>query len=118
MNAREIIKILDAAVLLDSGNLDIEIVSGCGSDMMSDVLAFVKGKSALLTGLTNLHVVRTAEITEAPLIIFVRGKIPPEDVVQRAKDDHISLIQTRYTMFEACGMLYAKGLRGESGRHG
>lgn len=34
-------------------HLDREVFSACGSDFMSDVLAFVKNQALLLTGLVN-----------------------------------------------------------------
>ena len=40
---------------------DMEVKEACGSDLMSDVLAFVKDQGLLLTGLQNLQVIRTAE---------------------------------------------------------
>ena len=58
------------------GNLDEEVKMACGSDMMSDVLAFVKDQSVLLTGLMNPQVVRTAEMMDMHCIVFVRGKRP------------------------------------------
>ena len=111
MKVRDIIKILDAKVLLE-GDLDAEVVTACGSDMMSDVLAFVKDQSVLLTGLMNPQVVRTAEMMDMRCIIFVRGKEVDPSVVQLADQKGITVLQTRYRMFTACGLLYSNGLLG------
>lgn len=109
MKAEEIVKILDAQVL--SGTLpEDEVQSACGSDMMSDVLAYPKERMALLTGLTNMHVVRTCEMLDVMLIVFVRGKIPPREVLEMAEDLGIAVIGTPHTLYEACGRLYANGL--------
>ncbi|MBR5501180.1 MAG: hypothetical protein IKV74_06615, partial [Clostridia bacterium] len=62
MKVREIVKILDAEVLAGEEQLDLEIYSGCGADLMSDVMAFVKESVILCTGLVNPQVVRTAEM--------------------------------------------------------
>ena len=62
MTIRELIPLLNAKVLCGEENLDQEVRSACGSDLMSDVLAFVKDKAVLITGLTNVHVMRTAEM--------------------------------------------------------
>ena len=53
---------------------------------MSDVLAFVKDQSLLLTGLINSQVIRTAEMMDIAAVCFVRGKIPPDDVIELAKE--------------------------------
>lgn len=89
-----------------------EVHSACGSDMMSDVLAFVKDQAVLLTGLCNPQVIRTAEMMDIICIVFVRGKLPDEAMIGMAKERDIALISTGHRMFSACGLLYEKGLRG------
>ena len=111
MTVHEVVRILNAKVLVE-GDMETEIKTACGSDMMSDVLAFVKDQSVLLTGLVNPQVVRTAEMMDMVCIIFVRGKTPDQTIIDLAKRRGITLINTRYRMFTACGMLYANGLRG------
>lgn len=113
MVVRDIMEILEADIIWASETgLAAEVHTACGSDMMSDVLAFVKDQSVLLTGLVNPQVVRTAEMMDMVCIIFVRGKTPDQTIIDLAKRRGITLINTRYRMFTACGMLYANGLRG------
>ena len=111
MTVRDIIEILEAKVIT-AAVLDVEVHTACGSDMMSDVLAFVKDQSVLLTGLLNPQVVRTAEMMDMRCIVFVRGKVPDESIVKLAQEMGITLLNTRYRMFTACGRLYESGLRG------
>lgn len=89
-----------------------EIHSACGADMMSDVLAFVKDQAVLLTGLCNPQVIRTAEMMDIICIVFVRGKLPDDSMIEMAREREIALISTGHRMFSACGLLYEKGLRG------
>ena len=113
MKIREIKEVLKANLLVGSDEtLDQEIVYACGSDLMSDVLAFVKEQTVLLTGLTNPQVIRTAELLDVSAIVFVRGKMPTQDIVDMAIERDIVLLSTDYTLFEACGKLYQAGLRG------
>lgn len=112
MTIKRVAETIDARVLLGESTLDREVDSACGSDLMSDVLAFVKGKSALITGLTNVHVIRTAEMLDIRCIIFTRGKIPEEEVLAEAEACGITVLATRHTTYTACGLLYAAGLRG------
>ena len=111
MVVKDLIDIVKAKVILP-GDLDAEIKTACGSDMMSDVLAYVKDQSVLLTGLVNPQVVRTAEMMDMLCIIFVRGKEPNEDIINLARTRDITLMSTPYRMFTACGLLYSNGLRG------
>jgi predicted transcriptional regulator len=111
MTVRDVIRILDAEIVT-AGDLDAEVKTACGSDMMSDVLAYVKDQSLLLTGLTNPQVVRTAEMMDMRCIVFVRGKVPEEDVLTLAKQKEITILKTQHRMFTACGLLYSNGLSG------
>ena len=90
--------------------LDNEVHSACGSDMMSDVLAFVKEQGVLLTGLINSQVIRTAEMMDMVCIVFVRTKKPTPEMIELAKDNDIALLTSKYRLFEACGKLYTNGL--------
>ena len=114
MVVRDILEILEGEIICE-GDLDQEIKTACGSDMMSDVLAFVKDQSVLLTGLVNPQVVRTAEMMDMPCVVFVRGKKPDETIVALAKDRGIVLMTTPHRMFTACGLLYQNGLKGGCG---
>ena len=112
MYLREVRDILSATVLSGEESLELEVHSACGSDFMSDVLAYVKDQALLLTGLVNPQVVRTAEMMEMKCIVFVRGKTPDDSIVQLAKQRDIALLATPYRLFTACGLLYTNGLRG------
>jgi len=111
MKICEIVDILKAEVL-NEGDMEQEVKTACGSDMMSDVLAFVKDQSVILTGLMNPQVVRTAEMMDMHCIIFVRGKKINQDIVDLAKQKDITVLATPYRMFTACGLLYSNGLGG------
>lgn len=110
MKISEISNLLDAKVLCCENMLENEVYSACGSDMMSDVLAFVKNQAVLLTGLVNPQVIRTAEMMDMHCVVFVRGKDPSEEMLELAKDCEIVVMSTEMRMFEACGKLYVKGL--------
>ena len=112
MTILEINEILGARVLSGEEWLTKEVHTACGSDMMSDVLAFVKDQAVLLTGLCNPQVIRTAEMMDIVCIVFVRDKKPDEEMIRLANEREIPLLATGHRMFSACGMLYEKGLRG------
>lgn len=107
---REIAGILDAKWICCEDAADTEVQYAFASDMMSDVLAHVTEDTMLLTGLINSQSVRTAEMLDVPCLVFVRGKIPHQDAVQRARQIGLPMILTTCSMYEACGRLYAAGL--------
>lgn len=112
MRLSEIRDILEAVVLSGEDCLDREVYSACGSDFMSDVLAYVKDQALLLTGLVNPQVVRTADMMEMKCIVFVRGKKPDAGILELAKERDIVVMSSPKRMYEACGLLYYNGLRG------
>ena len=112
MKIRDMVNLLDAKVLCGEELLDKEVNSAFGCDMMSDVLAFVKEQAVLITGLCNPQVVRTAEMMDMRCIVFVRGKMPPEEVVDLARESGIVILATNERMYASCGKLYANGLSG------
>lgn len=105
-------KILSAQVLVYSENPETKIKMVCGSDLMSDVLAFAKPDSLLLTGLVNPQVIYTAEVAGIKTICFVRGKKPNGEIIKLAKIKNIQLLSTKLPMFESCGRLYKSGFIG------
>jgi predicted transcriptional regulator len=112
MTLADVKKILDAEVIVGEDKMDMEIIAGFAADLMSDVLAFAKEGSILLTGLTNPLVVRTADTLDLRAIVFVRGKRPAPDAIKLAKERNIPLLATRYIMFESCGRLFTEGMTG------
>ena len=111
MKLKEVRDILNAEVLCGEELLDTEVRSACGSDLMSDVLAFVKNQAMLLTGLVSPQVVRTAEMMDMNCVIFVRGKQPDEGILNLARDRDMVVLATKERMYNACGLLYINGLR-------
>ncbi|MBA7608964.1 hypothetical protein ES703_16150 [subsurface metagenome] len=112
MKLEKIKDILQAEVKVGAEYLQKEVKMAGGSDLMSDVLSFMKPGSLLLTGLINPQSVRTAEMAEIVAVCYVRGKKPLPETVELAKEKGIPLLLTQFTMFEACGKLYQRGLPG------
>ena len=110
MTIRDVAGILNAKWLCCEEEADRLIRYAFASDMMSDVLAHVGEDTMLLTGLINSQSVRTAEMLDVPCLVFVRGKIPHQDAVQRARQIGLPMLITSCSLFEACGRLYTAGM--------
>jgi predicted transcriptional regulator len=117
MNLREIIKLLEAQVLAGDNLVnEIEVDRCFSADLMSDVLGRSHANGILITGITNPQAVRTADIADIKAVCVVRGKVPEKETVTLARQKNIPLFTTQLTMFEACGVLYMKGLKGVAER--
>ncbi len=110
MKLNQVVELLDAKVLSKNfdGNTDVYAAWSC--DLMSDVLAFVEDQALLLTGLINPQVVRTAAMMDMKAIVFVRGKVPGEDIIELAEECEISILSTQKPMYISSGILYSEGL--------
>lgn len=112
MTIREVRDIVKGKVLYGEHLLDSRVETACGSDLMSDVLAFVKDHTVLITGLINPQVVRTAEMLDITCIVFSRGKQPSQEILHMAEEIGIVVISSEMTTYTACGELYTHGLPG------
>jgi predicted transcriptional regulator len=112
MKISNIKELLGAELLCGEDSLDHEVFSACCSDMMSDVLAYVKDQGVLITGLLNSQVIRTANMMDMVCVVYVRGKRPDALSLELAVDSNICVLTTTTPMFACCGILYENGLRG------
>jgi hypothetical protein len=95
MKLTEIARILDATLLVGEDKLGIDITRCGASDLMSDI--------------------RTASIAGISVIVFVRGKTAPPEVLELARAGGMPLMSTPQSMFVSCGRLHAHGLIGLNG---
>ena len=116
MTVAEVIKILEGQFFCGEENGDMEVTSACGADLMSDVMAFVKDRVVLFTGLVNPQVIRTAELLDIHCVVFVRGKVPSREMIEMAEQSNIILGGTKLSMFLACGKVYEAGLKSGGNR--
>lgn len=116
MKLCECVKILGADILVPALDMEMDIRVACGADLMSDVMAFAcTSNEMMLTGLVNPQTIRTAEMMDIKVIVFVRGKFPGDQMVELAREKRICLMSTPLPMFSACGLLYQAGVQGKGG---
>ena len=115
MKLSEIVEALDASVLACEDKIDFDVETCGASDLMSDILAALSEGCILLTGLTTVQVVRTAMVAGVGAVVFVRGKVPPQEVIDLANSEGLPLISSPYSMFVSSGRLHACNLTGLDG---
>ena len=115
MKIEEVKEILKAQVIVGEDQLDNAISAGGAADLMEDVLAAAAKGCALLTGVTTEYVMQTAKIAQVSAVVLVRGKKPPQQMIDLARQYQIPLLLTKYSLFVACGRLYMNGIRGLDG---
>jgi len=111
MTLRELATELSAKVLCGEEDLDTEVQTAAASDLMSDILARLGTPDVMLTGLTTGQAIRTSSVSGIRVVVVVRGKRIPEQMIELAAEEGIVLMSSEMTLFEASGRLYARGLR-------
>jgi len=114
MTLAEIRDILQADVLTGEEDLTVDVQQVVASDGMSEILAFARSRELMITGLTNIQSIRTADIAGVCAVIYCRGKCPDRKVIEFARQKKIPVMATRMVMFDICGILYNRGLKGVS----
>ena len=110
MTLREVVNLLNGTVYLGENRLDEEVEKGFASDLMSDVLT-LKETPMLITGLCNVQTIRTCDMATLDIVVFVRNKKPTPDMVELAEDNDMVLIESDFSMFKACGLMYANDIK-------
>jgi len=112
MTLKDIAALLEAEVLCRPDLLGLQVETAVASDGMSEILASPHPGALMITGLTNIQSVRTAEMADLPAILYVRGKRPNDRTRELAAQKNIIILATRAGMFDVCGLLRERGLRG------
>lgn len=110
MTLQRIKELLDATVINDSTDMEMDIQSACSADMMSTVMYYHTANSLLITGLAQPSVIRTAEMAGIKAIVFVLGKRPDPNIIELAGLKEIPLLSTPYCMYTASGKLFEAGM--------
>ena len=110
MTLQSIVDKLGATVALGAERLDTEVEHAFASDLMSDVLT-LKDTPVLVTGLCNVQTIRTYDMANLDVVVFVRNKRPTEDMIELAEDNDMVLICSQYSMFKTCGLLWELGMK-------
>jgi predicted transcriptional regulator len=114
MKLSDIKTLLHCEVLAGEEDLSVDIREVVASDGMSEILAFARSHELMITGLTNIQSIRTADIAGVSAVIYCRGKRPDKKVVDFARQKKIPVLVTPMVMFDICGILFNKGLKGVS----
>lgn len=114
MKLLDIKDILQCEVLAAEDAMAVDIQNVVVSDGMSEILAFAKSKELMITGLTTIQSIRTANIAGVSAVLYCRGKRPDNRVIEFAKNKRIPVLATKMLLFDICGILYNRGLKGVS----
>ena len=110
MKLEEIRSLLNADVLCGDDLLDTEIDGYLACDLISEMLVSLEPGALLITSLTNVHVLHTAQVMDASAVVFVAGKNPDQNMIKTGMASGIPLLTTKRPMFDCCGIIFSNGI--------
>ena len=111
MKLGTIVELTNAKVVAGKYKKDLCVEKAFSSDLMSDVLTLDVDNILLISGLSNIQLVRTAEMADIKVILLARNKKADMDMIKLASENDIAIIETPYSIFRSSGILFANGLK-------
>ena len=75
-------------------------------------VAYSNDKSILITALYNPQVLRTADLMGISCVIFIGRSEPDPALIKLAESLGVTVVQSPYSMYVTCGILFSNGLQG------
>lgn len=111
MKLEDVIKLTQASIVTDVFSETRTLQFGFSSDLMSDVLTLDVDNVLLITGLSNIQLVRTAEMADISVILLARNKKSDKEMIQLANESKIVILETSFSIYRCSGILFANGLK-------
>ncbi|MCD6249941.1 MAG: serine kinase [candidate division Zixibacteria bacterium] len=106
MTLTEVVERLGLHVLTSRGGGDVKVTGGYAGDLLSDVIANSKTGNLWITMQTHQNVLAVVKLKDLAGIVFVNGRQPDEEVIQKANEEHIAVLSTDESAFIISGQLY------------
>ncbi len=111
MKLTEIIDLTNATLVAGNTDENHDLQKAFSSDLMSDVLTLDDDHMLLITGLSNVQLVRTAEMADIEVVVLARNKKATPEMIELANENGLVLLETPYSIFRTSGILYTNGLK-------
>ncbi len=94
------------AEIATEGDLSRQIKGCYVSDLLSDVLSKNHEGDLWITQHTHSNIVAVASVKGIVAVIVVGGNVIPEDTLEKARAEGVTLIQSGMSAFETAGEVY------------
>ncbi len=110
MKLTEIIELTQAKVVAGDTRVNHDLQKAFSSDLMSDVLTLDDDHILLVTGLSNVQLIRTAEMADIEVVVLARNKRATKEMIELANENGLVLLETPFSIFRTSGILFKNGL--------
>jgi hypothetical protein len=111
MNIPLLMELLDARLVCGDAHNHPHVEHAFASDLMSDVLTLDASSPLLITGLSNIQTIRTAEMADIHTLLLARNKKATPEMIGLANQNNMLLLETPFSIFKASGILYQNGVK-------
>ncbi len=101
---------IDATLVTEGYNGNIEAKSGFVGDLLSVVMGKAKEDCAWITIQSHINIVAVATLVDVACIIVAEGYSVDEDAVAKANVEDITIFSTKLSSYEAAARLAVNGL--------
>lgn len=108
MRIRELAALLGARILAEGRDADVACGHSC--DLLSLVMARGRPGMAWVTVQTHLNVIAVATLGEMACVILPEGIVMEEAVLQKAREEGVSVLSSALTAYAICGLMHARGI--------
>ncbi len=106
LTVSELANKLGLQIFCGKENIDRIVKGGYVSDLLSDVMGNASEGEAWITLQSHMNVIAIASLKDLPCVIFVKGIVPPPEVVDKANEEGIALLGSTGQTFNLAGKIY------------
>lgn len=117
MKVSYLITQLNLRVFEPGRNMDRTVAGGFASDLLSAVMGHAKKDQVWITLQNHINVIAVASLKEVAAIILVHGLVPADDMLDRAREEGITLLGTESDTFNISANVFLTLNPDEKGSH-
>lgn len=110
MKVKEIAELTKARIVTRCSPEREFVLKAFSSDLMSDVLTLEEDHVLLITGLSNIQLIRTMEMADIVVVLLARNKKATPDMIELANENGLIILETPFSIYKTSGILYSHGL--------
>ena len=111
MTVAEVAEKLNGTLTGVSADAGREVLGGYVSDLLSDVMTHAQEGDLWVTLQKHPNIVAVAHVRGLAGVVIINGRQPEPETLARAAEEHVPIVSTPLSAFEAAGILYQLGLR-------
>lgn len=108
MIAKELIQLLDAKLTTNENTLNNSFEGIYVGDLLSNIMANIDEDNLLVTIMCNMNTIAVASLKDVPMIVFCENKQATEEMINKANELNIAIIQTKDSAAEVLRKIYTR----------